>query len=49
MLMDCYKVIESGAVIVYVIEYTGKDSYVVKYELSSDFINGLKLIAKNDM
>jgi hypothetical protein len=49
MLMDCYKVLETGAIIVYVIEYTGKDSTLVKYEITGDFIGGLKVMVKNDM
>ena len=49
MLLDCYKVGETGAVVCYVVEYTGKDSYIVKYELTGDFIGGLKMMAKNDM
>jgi len=49
MLLDCYKVVDSGAIMCYVVEYTGKDSTVVKYELTSDYIGGLKYLAKNDM
>lgn len=49
MLLDCYKVVETGAVMCYVVEYTGKDSFLVKFELTGDFIGGLKVMAKNDM
>lgn len=49
MLMDCYKVVDTGAIICYLIEYTGKDSTLVKYELTGDFVGGLRMIAKNDM
>lgn len=49
MLLDCYKVVETGAVVCYLVEYTGKDSTVVRYELTGDFIGGLRLMAKNDM
>jgi hypothetical protein len=49
MLMDCYKVLETGAIVVYVIEYTGKDSSVVKYEITPEFVGGLKVMVKNDM
>ena len=40
---------ESGAIVVLVIEYTGKDSTVVKYELTPEFVGGLKVMVKNDM
>ena len=49
MLLDCQKSIETGNILVYVIEYTGKDSWVVKYELTADFVGGLKVMVKNDM
>lgn len=49
MLLDCYKIVDSGAVVCYVVEYTGKDSFLVKFELTGDFIGGLKVMAKNDM
>ena len=49
MLLDVYKNSESGAVTCCLIEYTGKDSFVVKYELVPDFMGGLRLIAQNDL
>ena len=49
MLMDCYKNIDSGAVVCYLVEYMGKDSTLIKYEISADYVGGLKLMAKNDM
>ena len=49
MLLDSYKVLDTGAIVVYVIEYTGKDSTVVEYEITGDFMGGLKIMIKNDM
>jgi len=49
MLLECYKVMETGAIICYVIEYTGKDSTVVKYEISSDYVGGMRQLAKAEL
>jgi hypothetical protein len=49
MLLDCYRNLDTSAIVCYVIEYTGKDSTLVKYEISGDYVGGLKIIAKNDM
>lgn len=49
MLLDCQKSPDSTAIILYVLEYTGKDSAVVKYEFSADFMGGLRMLVKNDM
>jgi hypothetical protein len=45
MLFDCVSDPESGAVYFYVIEYTGKNSALVKYELSQDYLGALRVMA----
>ncbi len=49
MLLDCYRNLETGSIICYVVEYMGKDSTVVRYEISADYVGALKVIAKNEM
>ena len=46
--MEQYKNVESGTIVVIMIEYTGKDSTIAKYELSSDFVGGLRHMAKQE-
>lgn len=48
MLLEVSKSIETGGIICYVIEYTGKDSTIAKYEISKEFVGGIKYMAKND-
>ena len=48
MLMEAYKNVEAGTVVLFLIEYTGKDSTIAKYEISSDFVGGLRHMAKQD-
>ena len=48
MLLEATKILETGAIICYVIEYQGKDSAVVKYEMTPDLIGALRNIAKSD-
>ena len=49
MLLEVTRNVEAGTIQAYVLEYTGKDSAVVKYELSADYLGGLRVMAKNDM
>lgn len=49
MLMEVQKSPESAAIVLYVLEYSGKDSALVKYELSPDYIGGLRIMVRNDM
>lgn len=49
MLMECERVSDSTAIAVYLLEYTGRDSAVVKYEISEDYVGALRVMAKNEM
>jgi hypothetical protein len=48
MLMEAQKILETGAIMCYVIEYQGKDSALVKYELTPDLVGALRNIARSD-
>lgn len=48
MLLECYKVMETGGFVLYTIEYTGKDSTIAKYELTGDFVGGIRHMAKQE-
>lgn len=48
MLLESYKAMENGAIHVIVIEYTGKDSTIAKYEISADFVGGMRHMAKSE-
>ena len=47
MLLDTEK--SQDAAILYVLEYTGRDSTLVKYEMTTEYIGGLRLMVKNDL
>ena len=49
MLLDCQKAPDSSAIDLYVLEYTGKNSAIVKYEMTADYVGALKLIIKQDL
>ena len=46
MLMESFRNLELGTLTVILIEYTGKDSTIAKYEICSEFMGGLKHLAK---
>lgn len=47
-MLEASKLVETGAVHCLVLEYQGKDSTLVKLELTSELIGGLRNIAKSD-
>lgn len=49
MLMEVQKSPEGAALHLFVLEYTGKDSALVKFEASADFVGGLRMMVRNDM
>jgi hypothetical protein len=51
--MECYKAISGdssteASTFMHVLEYNGKDSALVKYELSTDYLGALRIMASND-
>jgi hypothetical protein len=53
MLMECYKALSGdssteASTFLHVLEYNGKDSALVKYELSADYLGALRIMASND-
>jgi hypothetical protein len=46
MLLESFRIAETGAIVCFVVEYTGKDSTIAKYEISSEFVGGLRHMAK---
>lgn len=50
MLMEVQKSQDptTQSLIIYLLEYNGKDSNLVKYELTPDFVGGLRVMARND-
>jgi hypothetical protein len=49
MLMECQANKESGTITCFVLEYTGKDSALVRYEISPDYVGALKVMVRNEM
>ena len=49
MLMECQANKETGSITCYVLEYSGKDSAVVKYEISPDYVGALRIMVRNEM
>ena len=50
MLLDVQKSADpTSAMTFFVLEFTGRDSALVKYDVSHDFLSGLRLMVKNDM
>ena len=49
MLMECQANKETGSIICYTLEYTGKDSTIVKYELAPDYVGALRVMVRNEM
>ena len=47
-MFEIQKNMETNSLICYVIEYTGKDSYVAKYELTNELVGGLRHLARAD-
>ena len=51
MLMECQAIkgYSGGMITCFVLEYTGKDSALVRYELSPDYVGALKVMVRNEM
>jgi carbon monoxide dehydrogenase subunit G len=49
MLMECQADKEAGTIVCYVLEYSGKDSALVKYEMTQDYVGALKMMGRKHM